>query len=109
MKDHTPLPFPGPNGSPGLPPMSPQERAVWMASHNAPANILLVTREEMLAMKDSFDAGMREVKEWRRIGRMYLGADIPESAEPALRGVIAAKDQAKEKAKISGATRPQEL
>ncbi len=88
-----------PNGSPKLPDMTPAERRLWAASHNLPANMLLVTEREMVEMKQSFDACVREIKDWRRIGRMYLAADLPEGFEPALRAHLAAKEALDKKVK----------
>lgn len=98
---------PFPNGSHGqLPPMSPQERRVWAASHNLPENMLLVATDEMYAMNDAFQAACREVEMWRKIGRIYMGADLPESFEPALRLYMKSKEHADERVRELEAKAP---
>lgn len=92
MKDNNPPP-------PNLPVMSPQERRLWAASHNLPENMLLVSTGEMMAMREAFDACAREVEMWRKIGRIYLGAELPEVFEPALRGMLAEKERLEKEAK----------
>ncbi len=92
-------PIPFPNGSPKLPDMTPAERRLWAASHNLPSNMLIVTEREMYEMKASFDACLREIKEWRRMGRMYMAGEIPESFEPNLRAYMAAKEALDKKVK----------
>lgn len=50
MIDDT-IQFPGSNGA--EPPMTAQERKVWAASKGLPSNYLIVTIEEMMAMRNS--------------------------------------------------------
>jgi hypothetical protein len=88
-----PIPFPNGSDPKQLPDMSTQERRLWAASHNLPENMLLVTTTEMHAMNDAFQACMNELKQWRRIGRMYMGSDLPEGFEPTLRAYMAEKEK----------------
>lgn len=81
------------NNPPQLPAMTPHERKIWAASHNLPADMLLVSVGEMMAMRESFDACVREVNLWRKLGKLYMGADLPESFEPALRAYMAEKEK----------------
>ena len=81
------------NNPPNLPAMTPHERRIWAASHQLPEDMLLVSVGEMMAMRESFDACVREVEQWRKLGKIYMGADLPELFEPALRAYMAEKER----------------
>lgn len=95
---------------PNLPSMTPHERKIWAASHNLPEDMLLVSVGEMMAMREAFDACVREVEQWRKLGKIYMGADLPESFEPALRAYMAERERLEREAKplfkvdLNGAT-----
>ena len=55
------------NGGEGLPQMTPAERKIWMASHGAPPDMLMVSRDEMMVMHNA----NREIQ---RENHMYLKA-----------------------------------
>lgn len=82
-----------PTNQPNLPAMTPHERKIWAASHNLPQDMLLVSVGEMCAMRESFDACVREVNTWRKLGKLYMGAELPELFEPAIRAYMAEKER----------------
>ncbi len=99
-------PFPNGSKQPNLPPMTTAERKLWAASHNLPENMLLVTTDEMNAMNDAFQAGLREVRLWRKLGRIYMGADLPEGFEIHARDLIKQRDSLLKRVKELEAERP---
>ena len=57
----------GLNDGEGLPQMTPDERKIWMTSHGAPPDMLMVSRDEMMVMHNA----NREIQ---RENQMYLKA-----------------------------------
>lgn len=94
------------NNPPNLPAMSTHERRIWAASHQLPEDMLLVSVGEMMAMREAFDACLREVNQWRQLGKIYMGADLPESFEPALRTYMAEKERLEREAKAHQPEKP---
>lgn len=87
MRDNGARPAPDPNPGDHLPPMNVAERKLWAATHRLPANMMLLSVQEMRDIRTTTVALGEELRRWRSLGKTFARSDDPLAAAVELKNL----------------------